>query len=447
MKRPGRVAVVGAGFGGSLLALIAARLGHEVLLVERATLPRFAIGESCTPMANLILADLSERYDLRPLRPLSRWGDWKRELPQVRCGLKRGFTYLAHDPGRAWVDTPDNAWSLLVAGSADDASGDTHWLRADVDLHFLQAAKAAGVQYRDNTEVRSLADLGAPDLVIDASGRAQALQRVLGTADQTARLRTATQATWAHFDGLPSWPDAPVAPYPAEQAAVHHLLDDAWVWSLRFDHGVVSLGLVSPAGAPPLGWSSQIARFPSLAEWIADGQEVSVRTGSGRLQPLVAPAAGPGWAMLPGAAGFIDPLHSAGIAHTLLGIERLAHLLEDGLPLGGEALVAYGDVVESELLHLDRLVAGCYARLAAGDTAGFFAFTKLYFVAAIVGEHRRRAGRRGGQGAFLLADDPDFAGRLATAERADAASIHDLLRPIDPIGVCDPLIPNRIPYG
>jgi hypothetical protein len=38
-------------------------------------------------------------------------------------------------------------------------------------------------------------------------------------------------------------------------------------------------------------------------------------------------ASGPGWAMLPTTAGFVDPLHSTGIAHGLRGVERIAELL------------------------------------------------------------------------------------------------------------------------
>jgi FADH2 O2-dependent halogenase len=447
LSRRARVAIVGAGFGGSLIALIAARLGYDVLLTERGALPRFAIGESATPLADLILADLCDRYDLPALRPLCSWGAWIRELPHVGRGPKRGFTYFAHEPGVQWTDTKDNTRSLLVAASPDADASDCHWLRAEVDLHFLRQALAAGVEYRDETEVRSRADLGKADLIIDASGRSQALAVALGTRDATDRLRTRTRATWAHFEGVPPWTDAPSVPFPAEDAAVHHLLDGAWIWSLRFDHGVVSLGLVAPSESPERTWQEEVSRFPSLASWLTPARRITPRTSAARLQRLVTPAAGPDWAMLPSAAGFVDPLHSAGIAHTMRGVERLGRLLEDGLPLGSTALVDYGRTIEQELLHLDGLVAGCYDRLAARDTAGFFAFTKLYLVAAIISEHRRRANGSGLEGGFLLADDEAFVSVLEQARDADAAKVVALLRPLDPIGLCDPKTPNRIPFG
>ena len=49
------LAIVGSGFAGTRLAMIARRLGLSVLMIERGRHPRFAIGESSTPLANLWL--------------------------------------------------------------------------------------------------------------------------------------------------------------------------------------------------------------------------------------------------------------------------------------------------------------------------------------------------------------------------------------------------------
>lgn len=43
------IAVIGSGFGGSLMGMIARRLGRSVVLLERGRHPRFSIGESSTP--------------------------------------------------------------------------------------------------------------------------------------------------------------------------------------------------------------------------------------------------------------------------------------------------------------------------------------------------------------------------------------------------------------
>src|SRR5260370_12928315 len=99
MKIDFDMGVVGSGFGGSLTAMIARRLGCSVVLLERGTHPRFAIGESSSPLANLLLEELAVRYELPRLLPLTSFGPWQRAYPNIGCGLKRGFTYFHHRPG------------------------------------------------------------------------------------------------------------------------------------------------------------------------------------------------------------------------------------------------------------------------------------------------------------------------------------------------------------
>src|SRR5262249_4980826 len=83
------VAVVGSGFSGSLTALCLRRVGRSVVLIERGRHPRFAIGESSTPLANLLIEELADRYRLPRIRPFSKWGTWQRMRPDVAVGLKR----------------------------------------------------------------------------------------------------------------------------------------------------------------------------------------------------------------------------------------------------------------------------------------------------------------------------------------------------------------------
>src|SRR5262245_60546691 len=130
------IAIVGSGFAGPLLAMIARRLGRSVVLLERFKHPRFAIGESSTPLANLLLEELAIRYDLPHLLPLSKWGSWQRSYPEIACGLKRGFTFYHHTFDRRFSADADRRNQLLVAASPHDEISDTHWYRADFD-HLL----------------------------------------------------------------------------------------------------------------------------------------------------------------------------------------------------------------------------------------------------------------------------------------------------------------------
>src|SRR6266496_3145621 len=124
------VAVIGSGFGGSLLAMIARRLGRSVVLLERGRHPRFAIGESSTPLANLLLEELARRYDLPEVAPLAKWSNWQKAHPEIACGLKRGFTFYHHRLGQPWKETAQRDNELLVAASPHDGVADTHWYRS-----------------------------------------------------------------------------------------------------------------------------------------------------------------------------------------------------------------------------------------------------------------------------------------------------------------------------
>ena len=150
------IAIIGSGFGGSLTALIAQRLGLRPVLIERGTHPRFAIGESSTPIADLVLRSLAQRYDLPRLAPLSRYGSWRRTYPSVACGLKRGFSYFHHREGEAFAPREDHANELLVAANPDEEHSDTHWYRADVDHFFVREVQAAGIPYFDRTRIETL---------------------------------------------------------------------------------------------------------------------------------------------------------------------------------------------------------------------------------------------------------------------------------------------------
>ena len=114
------VAIVGSGFAGSLLARVLAVLGYDVVLLERGTHPRFAIGESSTPLANLSLERLGARYGLADCYAMATHGRWVAHYPDVRRGLKRGFTFYRHHPGEPFANRGFESERLLVAASPDD---------------------------------------------------------------------------------------------------------------------------------------------------------------------------------------------------------------------------------------------------------------------------------------------------------------------------------------
>src|SRR2546423_6139297 len=165
MKDSYDIVILGSGFAGSLMAMIATRLGRSVLLIERGRHPRFAIGESSTPLANLLLEELATRYELPRVLPLAKWGSWQRTYPQIGCGLKRGFTFYRHEPGIAFGGAADRSDQLLVAASPSDHVADTHWYREEVDAFLVGEARRMGVDYVDETVLESV-ECGEADSVL-----------------------------------------------------------------------------------------------------------------------------------------------------------------------------------------------------------------------------------------------------------------------------------------
>ena len=391
-----RVAVIGSGFAGSLLARVLAVQGHDVVLLERGTHPRFAIGESSTPLANLALERLARRYGLDDCYDLAAHGRWVARFPELRRGLKRGFTFYRHHPGRPFAARGTGTERLLVAASPTDHVADNHWLRADVDHHFVRAAIAAGVEYHDRTEVTAdrLKQLRA-DFVLDASGPGGVLARQLGIPSALRRMHTRAGLLFSHFDGArlvaDVVPGLVPGPYPDDWAAVHHIIEEGWMYSLRFDHGVTSAGFLlrePMSGTPEQMWRALLRRYPTIGALFCDATPLMPIAYKPRIQHRLTRAAGKGWAMLPHAYAFVDPLFSTGIAWSLRAIERLAGCFEGGGVPTEADLGRYDSLLSAEADQIDWLVAGAYRAMAQFDL--FAAQTMIYFAAVSFAEIRQR---------------------------------------------------------
>jgi tetracycline 7-halogenase / FADH2 O2-dependent halogenase len=436
------IGVVGSGFAGSLLAIICRRLGRKVVLIEKGRHPRFAIGESSSPLANLLAEDLADRYDLPRIRPLAKWGTWQRTYPEIGCGLKRGFSFYGHSEGKRFIADPDRRDQLLVAASPRDEVADTHWYREDFDHFLVREAEREGVEYLDQTSLTALEHgegsvmvegerRGAPirlraRFLVDASGPRGFLHRALGLAETAFAGLPATQGLFTHFEdvlrlgemGVLSGSEAP--PYPVDDAALHHVFRDGWIWVLRFANGRVSAGVAAEkplADAVGLAegeaaWKRLLSRYPTIQDQFASARPVRPFIFSSRLSFRSSCAAGRGWALLPSAAAFVDPLLSTGFPLTLLGIERLARALERfwGRPDWEGALAAYSEVTLREADTAALLVAALYASFS--DFELFAALSLLYFAAASFAEAARRLSRPNLAESFLCGDHAVFAQSL-----------------------------------
>lgn len=472
------IAIVGSGFAGSILAMITQKIGLRTVLIERGTHPRFVIGESSTPLSNLLLEELTIRYDLPNLRPLSKWGSWRGTHPELACGLKRGFSFFRHDSPSGTVISREN--QLLVAASPYDEIADTHWYRADLDAYLVREAQCLGATYFDEVDLQTFSNNEGGALlhgtrhdhpfdvtvrfVVDATGPRGFLHRVLKLGERVLPDIPQTQALYSHFtnvhrleetnsialDGRP--------PYPVDDAAVHHIFDQGWVWVLRFCNGVTSAGIAAHSQlATELklheghsAWQRVMQRAPVLQQLFADAQPIQPYRYTAQLAFHSESIRGRNWALLPSAAGFVDPLLSTGFPLTLLGISRLAKILEQDWNTHrfDMELQRYAAKIDAELLVTSRLIGALYENLDNFPT--FAALTLLYFAAASYSETVRRLGHPELASSFLLYDHPVFGpecSRVLQMARSDhrasdpgdvASEVLRAIEPIDVAGLCNP---------
>ena len=436
MNRVYDIAIVGSGFAGSLTAMIAKRLGLSVVLLERGKHPRFMIGESSTPLSNLLLEDLATRYDLPAIRPLAKWGTWQQSYPQIACGLKRGFTFYHHVLGHPDAPDPEHCNQLLVAASPYDGIADTHWYRAEFDEFLVHQAQDLGVEYVDEVKLEKFGESG-DDLqlggrkdgrsiefrarfVVDATGPRGFLHHLLGLPEAEFPNYPHTQALYSHFSDVKRIdqiePAAEMPPYPVDDAAVHHIFDGGWIWVLRFNNGITSAGVAATdnaatdlrlsEGAP--AWERLLDLVPVLKEQFSSANAERPFIYAPRLSFLSSAVCGDRWVLLPSAAAFVDPLLSTGFPLTLLGVSRLADIFEHewGSEHFNARLQRYAAKTMNEAVATSRLIAALYANM--NNFPVFAALSTLYFAAASFSETARRLKKPQLAPSFLLHDHPVF---------------------------------------
>jgi 2-polyprenyl-6-methoxyphenol hydroxylase-like FAD-dependent oxidoreductase len=178
------VLVVGGGPGGSATAIMLARMGHRVRLIEKDSHPRFHIGESLLPMSMPIFDALGVRESVEALGVIKRGADFP---------SGGGDGYHVFSFGRSLNPT----WPYAV-----------QIRRADLDRTLFEAARRAGVATLENTQAEEVRFLDEAVEVlarnpqgervsyharylVDASGRDTLLGRLLHLKQPNRRHRSA----------------------------------------------------------------------------------------------------------------------------------------------------------------------------------------------------------------------------------------------------------------
>ena len=367
---------------------------------------------------------------------------------------------------------------LLVGASPSEEIADTHWYRPEFDHYLVKQAQTLGVEYWDETvlnraavEMNGMALAGtrnghsveiSADFVVDATGQRGFLHQAMGLPESVFHSMPLTQALFSHFRGVGSFPVGVFAedqtlPYPPEQAAVHHVFPGGWIWVLKFNNGITSVGVAATDdlarrldfNSGERAWRQLLEQLPSLAEVFMAAEATVPFVHLPRLAFRSGIAVGERWALLPSAAGFVDPLLSTGFPLTLLGVKRIGCLLRDHWRRKsfGSQLKDYSELTLLELDTAAQLIGALYATMDRFDL--FRELALLYFAAASFSEAALRLGKNHLADSFLLCRNPSFARQLhhvcAMAKRPLSRNrandlqqlIQEAIEPIDAAGLTD----------
>ncbi len=470
--------IVGSGFGGSLMAMIARKLGFSVVLLEKSSHPRFVIGESTTPLTNLYLEQIADRYQLTQLRSLSKWGTWQKNHSEIPVGLKRGFSFFHHEVGKPFVDDPDHSHQLLVAASPHNGIGDTHWYRPAFDNALVKWAVNIGVDYYDKSRITDLQFL--PDKVmltyeregsthnveakflVDATGPNGFLFNELKLKEGSFPHLADRETLYTHFKGVKPFPinshqSGQELPYPVNNAAVHHLFDGGWIWLLQFNNGITSAGvslrkdkaIIFKLSEGKPAWQRLLEQLPGVRDQFIDAEPVMPFIYQPQMSYRCDQIVSKCWAMLPAAAGFVDPMMSTGFPLNLRGVMRLASMLEDHPDLENlePALSAYAETTQKEQDLGSLMIGALWASF--NDFELFSTLSLIYFTAASYSESAIRLNKTELAPSFLLDDHPEFGpnarkcyekalGELSQEARQNLIrDIYETIEPFDVAGLTD----------
>jgi len=350
------ILIIGGGPAGSTAAALLAERGRDVVLLEKATHPRFHIGESLLPR-NTALLD--------------------------RLGLRDQVAALGvHKPGAEFVSdaTGQSVHFSFALGLDKQYTSSWQVRRAEFDELLFRTAQARGARAEQGTRVTEMqfappggraqvAAAGpdgtmrryAPRFVLDASGRDTFLAGKLRT--KRSNKNNTTAALYAHFRGVERRTGE------LEGYITVHLADDGWFWIIPLPDDVMSVGFVGDQsafkgrrGSPHDLFMDRINASPSVSARMHHAELLSGVTSTGNYSYRSTAAWGEGYMLIGDAFGFVDPVFSSGVLLAMTAGDLGADVADTWLdnPAAGRAKARR---VERDVNHAMRRISWLIYRI------------------------------------------------------------------------------------
>jgi flavin-dependent dehydrogenase len=327
---PYDVLVIGGGPAGSTAGTLLARAGKRVLLLEKERFPRFHIGESLLPYNHRLFAEMG-------ILPLLEAQNFPR---------KRGAQFHLGDGSRSLLFVFRNG-RFTREHEAFQVE------RARFDHLLLQHAGRSGAEVREGWVVRKCGREGEGMVVeardpegvtreiraaylVDASGRSNLTGNQEGLRRVHPRLRKV--ALFGHFKGV----RRDVGEKGGDTVIVR--LADKWFWLIPLDEEKVSVGCVMDQEELARSGQSPEALFrcfwqgsPVLAERMNRATLQGAFQTTADFSYYNERLTGPRLLRTGDAAGFMDPIFSAGVYLAMYSGRLAARAVEQALAAGRDA--------------------------------------------------------------------------------------------------------------
>lgn len=299
------VVVIGGGPAGSTISALLAERGRSVVLVEKATHPRFHIGESLLPLNMPLFDELGVGEEIKRIG-MPKYGaefvsPWhgKPVTFDFADAMDKSFP-SAYQVRRSEFD------DILFRNAARKGAAALENCRVTA-VEFNPRGALVAARQEDGQERR-----WQTKFVVDASGRDTLLANQFEAKRRNRKHNSA--AIFGHFSGATRLEGK------AEGNISLFWFDHGWFWFIPLSDGTTSIGAVcwpyymkSRKTDPERFFLDTIALSPALAARLRNAKLVSPVTATGNYSYAVKRAAGENYLLLGDAFTFIDPVFSTGV--------------------------------------------------------------------------------------------------------------------------------------